>query len=203
VDIEILKKIRIRNETVAVRRKVASLPPSLNQPVDLRARDSFFAHHVLGNSKTWDFLEPYYDSSNTPDHLSYSIDAVSLAYLSHQANSDAVLASARQKYGMALTLTRKALQSSQCAAEDTILLTSLLLDMFEKITNTHPRNMGSWVSHLNGALTLVQMRGLDQLKDPASLRTLTRLSTNLLINCVATGMQIVIRFDLHCSPHLT
>jgi hypothetical protein len=173
---------------VAVRRKL-STPRSITQPVGLRARESFFAHHVLGSSKTWDFLEPYYNATSSPDHLSYSIDAVSLAYLSHQARSDDILASARKTYGRALTLTRKALQSPESVTTDPTILTSLLLDMFEKITNTQPR-YESWLSHLNGALTLVNMRGLDQLKDPATLRALIRLSTNLLINCVSTGSSV-------------
>jgi hypothetical protein len=83
-------------------------------------------------------------------------------------------------------MTNKALQSPQVAVKDTTLLASLLLDLFEKITNNERRHIQSWTGHVNGALALVRLRGLEQFQDPSTLRALVRLSTNLLISCVAS-----------------
>ena len=72
-----------------------------------------------------------------------SIDAVSLAYLSHQAYSNVALSTAREKYVSALHMTNKALQSPEVAVKDSTLLASLLLDLFEKFTNGELRHSES------------------------------------------------------------
>lgn len=190
------QQLRIRNESQAVRRKALSRnappfkPRSLALSLEWQARDAFFAHYVTGSSKTWDFLQPFYDRTHAPEHLRLSIDAASLAYLSHQVCSDAALATARERYVSALHMTNKALQSPELAAKDTTLLASLLLDLFEKTTNGEQRHAQSWTGHVNGALALVRLRGLEQFQDPSTLRALVRLSTNLLISCVASDAPV-------------
>ncbi len=77
-----------------------------------------------------------------------SIDAVSLVYLAHQVYSDAALAVAREKCVAALRLTNKALRYLQVAASDATLVASLLLDLFEKITNHEPQHDVAWTGHL-------------------------------------------------------
>ncbi|KAK9319828.1 hypothetical protein V1517DRAFT_27087 [Lipomyces orientalis] len=190
------QQLRIRNESQAVRRKVLSRnaptfdPHSLTVSLELQARDVFFAYYVTGTSKTWDFLKPFYGPTRLPEHLKLSIDAVSLAYLSHQVSSDAALATARERYVSALRMMNKALQSPEVAATDATLLASLLLDLFEKITNSEPRNIESWTAHVNGALALVRLRGLEQFQDPSALRIMARLSTNVIISCVASDSRV-------------
>jgi hypothetical protein len=154
--------------------------------LDTQARDTFFAYHVTGTSKTWDFLKPFYHSTDSPEHLTLAIDAVSLAYLSQQLSSEAAMVVARQRYIYALRMTNKALQCPNMAARNTTLLATLLLDLFEKTINNQPRVIESWASHIKGALALVELRGLDQFQDATAVRVLVRLSTNVLINCVAT-----------------
>ena len=87
-------------------------------------------------------------------------------------------------------MTSKALQSPDAAAKNTTLLATMLLDLFEKITNNEPRVIKSWAEHMKGALALVELRGLDTFQDRASIRVLVRLSTNVLISCVATGSHV-------------
>jgi hypothetical protein len=64
-------------------------------------------------------------------------------------------------------------------------MASLLLDLFEKIMESAPRNT-SWNSHVNGALTLVRLRGLEQFQDHSDVRVLERLSQNFMMSCVAS-----------------
>jgi len=187
------KQLRIRDQSLAVRRKAISRnaaspsqPSSLSLSLEWQARDAFFAYYVTGASKTWDFLKRFYHLTHLPEHLTLSINAVSLAYLAHQVHSDAALATVRERYVAALRLTNKALQSPKVAATDTTLITPLLLDLFEKITNPEPQRDEAWTGHVHGALALVRLRGLEQFQDPLALRVLVRLSTNLLISCVAT-----------------
>ncbi len=152
------QKLRIRNETNDIRKKVLahnssislSTPPLEVQhyPLSLnfQAREAFFCFHVTEASRTWDFLVKFYNPVDAPEHLTKSIDAVSLAFLSHQRSSHAALASAREIYGSALRLTTSALQSPESAVRYTTILSTLLLDMFEKITNLKNRHSDSWMS---------------------------------------------------------
>ena len=201
------QQIRITNETQAVRDKallrhgfsieLRSLAPSL----ELQARDTFFAFHVTKVAKSWDFLEQFRDSTRSPEVLTLSIDAVSLAYLSHQVYSDVALLSATEKYVSALRMTNKALRSPELAITDTTLLAALLLDLFEKITNIN-HNSDSWMGHVNGALALVKLRGLENFQDSAALRILMRLSSNLVISKTPTARYIPIPYLANYSSRL-
>ncbi|KAJ8098060.1 hypothetical protein POJ06DRAFT_260833 [Lipomyces tetrasporus] len=190
------QQLRIRDESQAVRRKVLSRnastvdPHSLTVSLELQARDIFFANYVTGTSKSWDFLKPFSNPTLSPEHLTLSIDAVSLAYLSHQVYSDTALATAKERYVSALRMMNKALRSPEVAITDATLLASLLLDLFEKITNREPRNIESWTAHVNGALALVRLRGLEQFQDHSALRIMARLSTNVIISCVASDTRV-------------
>ena len=189
------RQLRVRNKSLAVIRKVLknALPvetPSLALPVDLQARDAFFAYYITNTSKCWDFLKRYYHPTDSPYHLTLAIEAVSLAYLWHQVYSEAALATARERYILALRMTNKAVKSPKEAAKDTTLLASLLLDLFEKITNSEPRNKNLWRSHVDGALALVNLRGLERFQDPVEFQVLERLSTNYLVSCVASGSSV-------------
>lgn len=190
------QQLRVRNESQDVRKKALlrkaaySGPSSLALSLELQARHVFFTYYVTGFSKTRDFLKPFCKPTHSPEHLKLSIDAVSLAYLSHQAYSNVALSTAREKYVSALHMTNKALQSPEVAVKDSTLLASLLLDLFEKFTNGKSRHSESWKSHVKGALALVRLRDLEQFQDPSALRLLVRLSTNFLISSVATDTRV-------------
>lgn len=162
-------------------------PRYLPLSIDLQARDAFFASYVA--TKCWDFLEPYYQSTDSPEHLTKAIEAVSLAYLWHQVYSDAALATARGRYISALRMTNEILKSSKEQTKNTTLMASLLLDLFEKITDTQTRN-NSWTSHVNGALALVRLRGLDQFQDEPDFNMLVRLYTHYIVSCVASDSPV-------------
>ncbi|KAF2810410.1 uncharacterized protein BDZ99DRAFT_508838 [Mytilinidion resinicola] len=210
------RQIQIRNESQVVRMKalqkvtpspipsrIRALPLSL----EAQARDMFFRFYVNGFSTTWSFLRPFYHPTYAPLHLSMSIDCVSLAFVSLGGCADeAALVPAREKYASALRMTNKALQNKNSASNDvTILVSALLLDLFEKMTNTRHRGSNSWTSHIDGALGLVRLRGIDKFQTPEAVRILVRLSTNLLISCIAIDHRIPDELQElrdHASTHL-
>lgn len=154
--------------------------------LEYQAREAFFAHHVTGPARTWSFLLPFYDQMDIPEHLNLTIDAVSLAHLSHEVYSETALITAKKKYISALHMTNRALESPSVAAENATLVTSMLLDLFEKITNIESHHIGSWSSHINGALALVGLRALDEFSELSNIDILVRLSTNMIISCIAS-----------------
>jgi hypothetical protein len=66
---------------------------------------------------------------------------------------------------------------------------ALLLDLFEKIDTrsivAQTGGVDSHRAHVNGALALVQLRGLSNFTDESSLNTLSRLIMNCTISCVS------------------
>ncbi|KAM3081227.1 hypothetical protein ACMFMG_005181 [Clarireedia jacksonii] len=208
--------LRIKDESDTVRRKILiqksaihSVTPSyLALSLDVQARESFFAHFVLGNgldtSGEFDFLRKFHNPTEAPEFLSLTINAASLAYLSHQSYSGTTLLRAREQYTAALKATSKVLQSPDMATKETAVMASLLLDLFEKFTSTERQELG-WRSHINGALALVKARGLEQFRDEPSLRILVRLSTSLIISYVSTNTAVTEDFSIiraHLSKYI-
>ena len=202
--------MRVRNETQATKQKVlnralAPAPRTLTISIDDTARNAFFTHYVSGFSKTYDVAESLYAQSPADRPLPASVDAVSLAFFSFQFDSTPALSIAREKYLSALPLLNKALTSSESATSDSTLLAVLLLDLFEKITNNNPRSISSWMSHINGALALIEMREGPPLQNHAGLQLSVRLSTNLIISCVAAKSPVppaLIKLRSDLEPYL-
>lgn len=191
--------LRVRDETTTVRKKVLAyhstsivlVPPSVAVSVATTARDIFFFNYVVGNTKGYSFLQTLLISASTPDeHLTRSVDAVALAYLNFQRGLLAAQREARQQYVVALRLTSLALETPRLARKDSTLAAILLLDLYEKITNKDPEYEGAWAAHLEGALSLITLRGRKQFDRPSCLRMLTKLSTNILISCVASERRV-------------
>lgn len=107
------------------------------------------------------FLGPYHHATDTSKELTLAIEAVSLAYLWHQIYSDYVLTSARKSFVFALRRAIEVLKTTGIATRDTTLITSLLPNLLERITDSESRSNKSWTSHADGALTMVKLRGLD------------------------------------------
>ena len=166
-------------------RALGPVPCALSITIDDRARNAFFSYYVSGFSKTYDVLEPLYQRSVPNRPLNASVDAVSLAFLSFQFDCKQASRLSQDKYLSALPLLNKALRTPESATSDSTLLAVLLLDLYEKITNNNPRSIDSWMSHINGALALVNMRKEPPLQDYTGIRLSARLSTNLLISCVS------------------
>jgi hypothetical protein len=199
-------RIRDQSRDVRIRALIKSHPTdySIGLSLHSQARDAFFAHYVTGKSKTWDFLIQFYHPLDAPKHLELCIEAASLGYLSHLVYSDVAMKIARERYGKALGLMNTVLRSSEIASKNTTLLSSLMLDLFEKITNNKPQD--HWSTHINGALGLVEVLGLQTFDDPAAIRILVRLSTNLLISCVASKTHVPYKLIIlrkHVAKHIS
>ena len=163
---------------------------SVTLALDARARHVFLNHYIDGVSKTWSFLIPFFQAVNLPEHLTSALDATSLAYFGHQARSEAALNAAIQKYVYALHRTGQAVRDHDAATRDTTILSTLLLDLFEKLQNTQPTDSGSYTGHISGAFALVKMRGPEGFQDASAGYVLVRLTTNLVISCMASSMRV-------------
>lgn len=150
----------------------------------------FFAYYVSDFSHTWDFLFSNLDPSVTPEHLSLGIDAVSLAFLSHQVSSPTAKEMGTRKYVEALRKINKVVQDPETAAKMSTFESALLLDLFEKMTISASETSASRHAHVEGALALVKLRGVSHFRKGPELRALLGLSLNATICSLSTGHAI-------------
>lgn len=146
----------------------------------------FFTHYVCNFSQTWSFLLKYHRST-TPEHLTLSLDAVSLMFTAHNTGSASVKDLSRKKYTSALRKISTELQCAESAKKMSTFEGALLLDLFEKMSKsivegTTPRHV-----HVEGALALVKLRGIETFREGPHLRPLLGLALNATICCLAEG----------------
>ena len=190
------KTLRFRDETNAVKKKVTTRKStgtvcrSVSVPICDQAKELFYYNYVIGVNKPFHFLQALYSPASKFDFLNRSIDAVALAYFGYQRHLSGAEEHAREQYVSALSLTNAAIRDPYQAREDTTMLAILLLDLYEKMSNGNPIFHGAWATHLSGALALVKIRGREQFQQPNVVSMLTRLTTNLVISCVASGRPV-------------
>ena len=149
----------------------------------------FLSYYAVGLNPGYNALVPLYMQSQPDKHLAASVDAVSLAFLYFQHYSTQALTLSKRKYYTAIQILNEALKSDETVNRNSTLLSVLLLDLYEKFTNAKPRSSRSWMSHINGAIALVQSRGKEKLEDPIGLQLTERLNVNLQISCIAANMR--------------
>ena len=124
------------------------------------------------------------------DHLSASVDAVSLAFMSFQFNSEALVRLAREKYVIAIQKLWLALRNPQLLTTDITLQAVLVLDLYEKMVNRNPQKPESWMSHVQGAMSLVTVRGNSIFSNYITCQLAYRLVVTLTISCGAATLPV-------------
>jgi hypothetical protein len=162
----------------------------LPQDLQVVGREMFFAYYVSDFSRTWDFLFSYVDPTVAPAHLSLGIDAVSLAFLSHQVSSPTAKRMGTRKYVEALREINKAVQDPGTAANMSTFEAALLLDLFEKMMISASETNAPRHAHVDGALALVEILGVEHFQKNSEVRALLGLSLNATICSLSTGRVI-------------
>lgn len=121
---------------------------------------AFFFHNYVING---DRYHPSVSvAGNEP--LSASIRALSTAGLSKYHSDIRLSHSARHRYVQALSLTNTALEDTSSAVRDETLLAIVVLTSYETLTGGSERSLEAWMQHINGATTLLRLRGIEGIK---------------------------------------
>ncbi|KAH7111120.1 hypothetical protein B0J11DRAFT_199548 [Dendryphion nanum] len=199
-----------RDETDATEQKVLARRP-LPYPAkpavapilqwDVRARQAFFSLYVGGLTHNCASLIPLYAQASTVGHLTSSVDALSLALAAFQFDSGELMRLANERYVTAIQRLGRVLCNPHASASDETLQSVLLLDLYEKITNRDLRRLSSWMSHIQGAMTLVGARGNKNYSSPMACQLASRVAVTLTISCGAATLPVpdglmVLRRDL-------
>lgn len=171
------------------------LATQLSKPVslaiDARARNEFFTHYVTRDSASYDMLGAIYSKSKCRDHLSVSVDAVSLAFMANKYNGQPHISKmATEAYISALHALGKAVADPETALADATVQSILLLDLYEKMVNRSALTEDSSRTHLTGALALIQQRGTGNVDTYVGRRLVERLYITTIVSCAAAGTRV-------------
>ncbi|KAF4495712.1 hypothetical protein FAGAP_8145 [Fusarium agapanthi] len=125
-----------------------------------------------------------------PGYLANLINAVGLAGLAYSKNAPTLINSARQAFSRALHGICAALVDPIEAASDQMLVAAMLLALYETVTLHPTADLSPWSRHVDGALALMQLRGVGQLRNRISRSIFLHLRTEILIDCLQRGLRV-------------
>jgi hypothetical protein len=144
-----------------------------------------------------EILGPMYVKAKSNSLLHQATQALSLASLSNGRKSPLLRLEARRLYGKALNAVGLAIQDPVAARSDEVLMAILLFSLYEAITSTD-ESRTVWTRHINGAVTLVKLRGENQLQNPTSLHLFRAVRASMVSN--SGWFQEVVSFQTLTPP---
>ncbi|KAH8660948.1 hypothetical protein BGZ60DRAFT_471771 [Tricladium varicosporioides] len=168
------------------------LSPVLNQPIKDRSISLFLSSHVLRDSAAvrgyFEYLSDFSIERRNNDLLYTCISAAALAAYANTVQSSPLLQDARLHLGHALRLVNAALASKD-ATKDTTVISIMLLSNFETLTCQNQKSLMDCDNHLNGAATIIRLRGKEQLKSKIGLQLFLQMCWNILLNCLQRSIR--------------
>ncbi|OHW98897.1 fungal specific transcription factor domain-containing protein [Colletotrichum incanum] len=181
-----------------------------HQPVEEMAASFFFSQYTTtgppycDSYQSW-LTKTYLDSR--PNHMVRSaIQAVGMAALSNVCHAPYLAFQAKGRYGQALKATNLALCNTSQAKEDSTLMAIMLLVLFMTITFEQESDSHAWATHIEGANTLLQLRGKDQFTREIGIQLYIQFRNQILQACMHRGMEVPpglveVTMDFETSRH--
>lgn len=201
-----LEELAIRDETRSTTQKVLArhapsrLTTAPQLSWDMVSRDAFLCLYIDRYSYSFDSLASLLATAPASTHLQASVGAVGLAFMALHVNRGDLMPLANRQYLVAIRAVREVIRISQQPASngtsktvsDETLQSVLLLDLYEKLTMCHqwPGLPGSWLSHLHGALGVVQARPSTDFRNSTTCQLAGRTVIALTMSCGAVGVPI-------------
>ncbi|KAF2436164.1 hypothetical protein EJ08DRAFT_692049 [Tothia fuscella] len=173
------------------------LPSSMDSPgLRMNYAVGFFFKNLVGMPRSTDSLRgyveilgPMYVKAKADSLLHQATHALALASLSNGRKSPLLRLEARRIYGKALREVGTAIQDPVAAKSDEVLMSIMLFSLYEAITSTDDSRT-VWTRHINGAVTLVKLRGEAQLQNETSLHLFRAVRASMLTASIQQGRTI-------------
>lgn len=131
--------------------------------VEDQAKCFFFQNYVLGGDSfatgSFEFLPNVYLTGDIGIAMSDSLAALGLAGLAHFYKASSLELIAKFKYHSAMRTLSEQLRNLESAQSDQTFIAIMLLAYYEVNTCDSRQSMETWTKHINGAVTLMQLRG--------------------------------------------
>ncbi|KAL9064759.1 MAG: hypothetical protein Q9157_007720 [Trypethelium eluteriae] len=171
------------------------LAPGLGISDEIQATAFFFRNFVLlprQTDATRGFLAtllPFYNRLGSDTSLHKATTAVALCAFANFPEKAYLKDRAVAEYGRAIRKVNDTIVSPTIARSDEMLLTILLLGLYETISSKL-RSSGAWSAHINGAVTLAKLRGTEQFNNPVSLNLFRAVRAHMLVNAIQNSLPI-------------
>lgn len=189
-----ISELCFRDETFTTAQKALARHASTLRPTaapqltwDELSRNVFLSLYVVKLSHSFDALGPLLAKSPVNGHLHASVGAASLAFMAFHHGDPSLMPLANRRYLGAVQSLGLGLRNSQHSASDEILQSVLLLDLYEKIANRNAQQPASWMSHAQGALSVVKSRASNDFSSPITCQLANRVATAVIISAGAAA----------------
>ncbi|KAI9697166.1 MAG: hypothetical protein M1820_007902 [Bogoriella megaspora] len=163
------------------------LPPSLSLNFETQAIDQFYSQYVMAEGRSGygylDFLPEMATNLEYSPCLQGALSATALANASKQRRQPEILPLAREKYGQALALMKKAIRNPQRAASDDVQLTILCFSIYEIILG-ECWTRDYWDSHFDGRMTILRLRKHESFTERSSINMFRVMHFQILLGCL-------------------
>ncbi|KAI9035784.1 uncharacterized protein KD926_002888 [Aspergillus affinis] len=157
---------------------------SLSISIHERAANFIFTHYVRGGSSlpagSLVFLTDLLPIDNG-NLLTPAIHALGLASLANIHRPPRLVLAARAEYSVALAATNAALRDPRCCRTDAAVAAVILLAMYGVVTCQSTSIINRWLSHVDGATKLLELRDSSQLDRPAGLDMFSQLRLQIVL----------------------
>ncbi|KAI8935644.1 hypothetical protein NX059_007170 [Plenodomus lindquistii] len=122
--------------------------------------------------------------------LRESVNAASLAGFANAYKNPAIMRKAQIAYGTALRSTNASLRVPELAVKDSVLVSVIMLGMYENMIFRDKCSIEAWAKHVRGACMLINMRGPAQFRSSIGRRVFHQFYGNALLVALETGTTV-------------
>ncbi|KAJ4364009.1 hypothetical protein N0V83_009464 [Neocucurbitaria cava] len=151
----------------------------------------FMAHYSVGIDQPPITSKTYYSYLSTDGFhplVATTMTALGIAGVANLYADPALRREATRWYLHGIKMANTAISSPQEVKADSTLVAVNLLGMFEATFND--RSLSGWSNHVDGAASLVKMRGMEQFATPAGRRMYLHTIGLLTMNCMGKGIPL-------------
>ena len=166
----------------------ATIPASLDTPLHDVAINFLLADYIRGSH--FEYLPLMYSLDADRNLLEPALKAVGLASLALQTARPELQAKSRTLYVEAIASTNLALHSENKALNDSALASILLLSLYETLSPRSFISDTAWVTHIQGALTLLKLRGPAQFRSKFGLDLFKQVAPSIRLFCIQKFIRV-------------
>ncbi|OAA68851.1 hypothetical protein ISF_03226 [Cordyceps fumosorosea ARSEF 2679] len=167
-----------------------SIQRPLSLPLDMIGLDFFLTHYVVHQSGPssgfLDYVVTILAREEGHELLEGAVLAVGFAGLARTTKQTDLMCRSIMMYTRTMERVNRALADPVAARRDSTIVTVLVLALYE----FSKASLDGWKQHIDGAVSLLNVRGKAQFTTPTGLQIFKDVFTQLLTNCLRVGVPI-------------
>lgn len=156
-------------------------------PLDMMGLNYFLSHYVVRQSgPSSGFLDYTFNILSREDGndlLEGAILALGFSGLAHTTGQGDLMSRSIMMYSRTMERVNRALTDPQAARRDSTIATVLILSLYDFAKSS----LEGWKLHIEGATSLLTLRGKSQFSHPVGLQIFKDVFGQLLVNCLRVG----------------